>query len=176
MGSRSKPSAVLPEGKTGSMSKSTEAVLMAPRKIELQAREIPKLTGSQVLVKVVACGVCSTEIPVWLGKTQGARGASKRYYKFPSRLGHEPSGYVEDIGPEVKNLKPGDAVTGMANSDSRSHFATYVIEDEEQWLKIPDGFKPKEVLGEPLACINNIRWKWWESDTYETKFGWSERH
>jgi len=156
MGSHSKPSVVLLEGKTGSMSKFTEAVLMAPRKIELRTREIPKLTGSQVLVKVVACGVCSTEIPVWLGKTQGARGASRRYYKFPSRLGHEPSGYVEDVGPDVKTLSVSDAVTGMANADSRSHFATHAIEDEKFWLKIPEGFKPEEVLGEPLACIENI--------------------
>jgi len=136
--------------------KLTEAILTAPKQIEYRERDMPPLTGSQVLVKVSMCGVCSTEIPVWMGKTQGARGASKRYYKFPSRLGHEPSGYVEDIGPEVKKFKPGDAVTGMANADSRSHFATHVIEEEESWLKIPEGFKPEEVLGEPLGCIENI--------------------
>ncbi len=134
--------------------KLTEALLTAPRTIEFREREIPPLTGSQVLVQVSACGVCTTEIPVWLGKTQGAPGASHRYWKYPSSLGHEVSGEVSEVGPYIKGLRPGNLVTGIAYSGSG--FSTHVIEDEKYWVKIPEGFKPEEVLGEPLACIHNI--------------------
>jgi len=132
-----------------------EAILTAPNQIEFREREIPPLTGSQVLVKVSMCGVCTTEIPVWLGKTQGKPGASHRYYKYPSCLGHEVSGIVEDVGYYDSHFKEGQAVTGIAYSGSG--FSTYAVEDERFWVPIPEGFKPEEVLGEPLACIHNIR-------------------
>jgi len=138
----------------------TEALLTAPRTIELRERDIPRLTGTQVLVQVRACGLCSTEIPVWLGQTQGKPGASHRYWKYPSSLGHEVSGVVMDVGPEVIQFKGGEFVTGIAYSGSG--FSTYVVEDEKFWLKIPDGFKPEEVLGEPLACIRNIYRQMWK--------------
>jgi len=131
-----------------------EAILTAPRTIEYREREIPPLTGSQVLVRVTMCGVCSSEIAVYLGRTQGAPGASFRYWKYPSSLGHEVSGVVQDVGPEIDIDIVGDAVTGIAYSSSG--FSTYVIEDLKYWIKIPDGFKPEEVLGEPLACVENI--------------------
>ncbi len=134
--------------------KLTEAVLVAPKQLEFQEREIPPLTGRQVLVRVSACGVCSSEIPVYLGRTQGAPGASHRYWKYPNCLGHEVSGVIEDVGPDVECLYVGDDVTGICYS--ASGFATHVIEDARFWFHIPEGFKPEEVLGEPLACIENI--------------------
>ena len=138
-----------------------EAILTAPRTIEYREREIPPLTGSQVLVRVTMCGVCSSEIAVYLGKTQGAPGASFRYWKYPSSLGHECSGVVADVGPDIRRghfhdvLGVGSEVTGICYS--ASGFATHVIEDIENWVVIPDGFKPEEVLGEPLACVENIK-------------------
>ena len=131
-----------------------KALLVAPKKIELRKSEIPKLDCTHVLVRVRMCGVCTTEIPVYLGKTQGNPGASFRYHQYPSMLGHETSGVVEDIGGSIRHFKPGDEVTGVAYSGSG--FGEFVIEDERYWVKIPDGFKLEETLGEPLMCAVNI--------------------
>jgi aryl-alcohol dehydrogenase len=57
--------------------------------------------GDEVLVKVVAVGMCHTDLIV-----------RDQYYPvpLPAVLGHEGAGVVEAIGPDVKNLKVGDHV------------------------------------------------------------------
>src|SRR5882757_2485581 len=57
--------------------------------------------GSEVLVRIVATGVCHTDLIV-----------RDQYYPvpLPAVLGHEGSGVVEEVGPNVKTLKPGDHV------------------------------------------------------------------
>jgi S-(hydroxymethyl)glutathione dehydrogenase/alcohol dehydrogenase len=62
---------------------------------------IPRPRAEEVLVKVAACGVCHSDLHV-------AKGELK--FPVPCVLGHEISGVVEEIGPGVKGLKPGDAV------------------------------------------------------------------
>ena len=56
----------------------------------------------EVLVKLVASGVCHTDLTV-----NNLRGNGM---KFPIVLGHEGAGYVEEVGPEVQGLKAGDPV------------------------------------------------------------------
>ncbi len=56
----------------------------------------------EVLVRLVATGVCHTDAYTLSGADpEGA---------FPSILGHEGGGVVEEVGPEVKSVKPGDHV------------------------------------------------------------------
>lgn len=57
--------------------------------------------NDEVLVKVVATGMCHTDMIV-----------RDQYYPvpLPAVLGHEGAGIVEAVGPQVKNLKPGDHV------------------------------------------------------------------
>ena len=57
--------------------------------------------GNELIVKIAGCGVCHTDEVVRAGMFD---------IPFPVILGHEGSGIVEKIGPNVKNLKPGDAV------------------------------------------------------------------
>lgn len=62
--------------------------------------EKPKLGPGDVLVKMHACGICGSDLEKVYGK-----------YSQPStRLGHEPSGIIEEIGEKVNNFKKGDRV------------------------------------------------------------------
>ena len=61
--------------------------------------EGPK-TG-EVLVKIVAAGLCHSDLSVINGD---------RPRQIPMVLGHEAAGIVEEVGPEVTDLVPGDHV------------------------------------------------------------------
>jgi Zn-dependent alcohol dehydrogenase len=56
---------------------------------------------SQVKVRVVAAGVCHSDLSVLDGTIP---------WKAPSVLGHEGAGVVESVGPAVRSVKPGDHV------------------------------------------------------------------
>jgi alcohol dehydrogenase len=66
------------------------------RKVTLQG---PK-TG-EVLVKIVAAGLCHSDLSVINGD---------RPRQIPMVLGHEAAGIIEEVGPEVSGLAPGDHV------------------------------------------------------------------
>ena len=55
----------------------------------------------EVLVKIAAAGVCHSDL-------SGINGDRPRI--MPSALGHEASGVVQAVGPEVHDLSPGDPV------------------------------------------------------------------
>lgn len=57
---------------------------------------------NEVLIRVVASGVCHTDLTVKNLKGNGM--------KFPIVLGHEGAGIVEMVGEGVTHLKPGDSV------------------------------------------------------------------
>jgi S-(hydroxymethyl)glutathione dehydrogenase / alcohol dehydrogenase len=61
------------------------------------------LDVGQVLVKVHFSGICGSQ----LGEIDGAKGEDKY---LPHLLGHEGSGTVLEIGPGVRQVKPGDKV------------------------------------------------------------------
>lgn len=78
------------------------AVLEAVGKpIEVCDVDVRLPRGDEVLVRVVACGVCHSDLSVVEGSFPSA---------FPVVLGHEAAGVVEAVGPEVVNLSPGDHV------------------------------------------------------------------
>jgi propanol-preferring alcohol dehydrogenase len=71
----------------------------------LQIEEMPvKEPGeNQILVKVVACGVCHTDL-------HACEGDWPVKPKMPLIPGHEAIGYVAALGSNVKNVKEGDVV------------------------------------------------------------------
>lgn len=81
------------------------AILVEQRKpLVIAEIELPQsLDVGQVLVKVHYSGICGSQ----LGEIDGAKGEDKF---LPHLLGHEGSGTVVDIGPGVRNAKPGDKV------------------------------------------------------------------
>jgi S-(hydroxymethyl)glutathione dehydrogenase/alcohol dehydrogenase len=61
----------------------------------------PKPRQGEVLIKVAACGVCHSDLHVIKGELP---------YPTPTVLGHEISGVVVEVAPDVTNVKPGDRV------------------------------------------------------------------
>lgn len=77
-------------------------VLDENRNLELIEMQKPEPPEGHVRVKVDTCGICASDIAYWkLGSPR---------LKLPVVLGHEGSGIVDSIGPNVKNLKVGDSV------------------------------------------------------------------
>ena len=72
----------------------------APLQIEEIDLQGPK--KGEVLVKIAATGVCHTDLYTLSGKDPEGL--------FPSILGHEGAGIVQEIGPGVTSLKVGDHV------------------------------------------------------------------
>ena len=58
--------------------------------------------GAEVLVKISASGLCHSDLHLVQDDDQ--------FFPFPAVLGHEISGIVEAVGPEVIGLKVGDRV------------------------------------------------------------------
>ena len=64
--------------------------------LEIISKETPRPMGSQVLVRVEACGVCHSDIHLWEGGYEGPDGeflkATDRGVRYPLIPGHEISG------------------------------------------------------------------------------------
>jgi len=73
------------------------------RPLALTSLSIPPLKPGQVLVDLAYSGVCRSQ----LLEVQGKRGPD---HFLPHTLGHEGSGTVQNIGPGVTKVKPGDHV------------------------------------------------------------------
>ena len=75
-------------------------------RITLQDLPIPQASDDRVLVRVDACGLCYHDILV-------IRGVLRRGVKERLVLGHEISGTVVAVGPEVEGLAVGDRVASI---------------------------------------------------------------
>lgn len=82
------------------------AVLTAPGE-PLQVKEMrtPRPRSGEVLVKVIACGLCHSDLHVMAGKIP---------FPTPAVLGHEISGVIVELGPDTRHsgLTVGDSVCG----------------------------------------------------------------
>ncbi|KAJ1808841.1 hypothetical protein LPJ75_004507, partial [Coemansia sp. RSA 2598] len=71
--------------------------------INLVEKPLPTLKPGEVLVRVAASGICGTDMHICNGETPHATNQVT--------IGHEFSGYIEDIHPETKtSVKIGDLV------------------------------------------------------------------
>lgn len=119
------------------------AVLQGPKEFEIITAAMPRIKANQVLVRVTACGVCTSELDIW----QGIAG-NEIYPRYP---GHEVSGVVEQVGEEVRDFKPGDPVGVWVMERG---FADYVAVQQEYCFSAGD-VPLEQVLAEPLACAVN---------------------
>jgi threonine dehydrogenase-like Zn-dependent dehydrogenase len=135
------------------------AFVVAPKRFEIRDIPMPTINDSEILVKVEACGVCSSDMPTYLDSYSPEMRARNT---FPRRVGHEPSGMVVEVGKNVKGYKVGDRITGFfANgcyaeyvscdpTDNTARGHGFIIE------KIPDGIAYEYALGEPLMSLMSI--------------------
>ena len=70
---------------------------------KVRYEEVPKpiCKSSEVLIKVMACGICGSDIP---------RAIDNSAHSYPIILGHELSGIISEVGSDVKGFKIGDKV------------------------------------------------------------------
>ncbi len=81
------------------------AVMSAPFEIDIVEMPLPELRDDEVLVKVMAVGVCGSDIHYYEHGRIGRFVVEK-----PIILGHECAGIVEAVGAAVTKFKPGDRV------------------------------------------------------------------
>jgi S-(hydroxymethyl)glutathione dehydrogenase/alcohol dehydrogenase len=120
-------------------------VPLAVQELELAA---PK--GGEALVRLVACGVCHTDLYT-------ASGADPSGYA-PTVLGHEGAGVVEEVGEGVTSLSPGDHVVTLFSPQCREcvHCLSdrtnlcLAIRDMQGRGYLPDGTTRLSRDGEPV--------------------------
>ncbi len=135
------------------------AFIVAPRKIEIRDIEMPTITDDDMLVKIEACGVCTSDMAGYLD-THSEEVRKQR--PFPRRVGHEPAGTVVEVGKNVKGFKEGDRVTGIFGMGNFAEYAAFnPLGGPEQMRqpmlgKIPDGIPMEHAIGEPMMCLMSI--------------------
>ena len=75
------------------------AVYYNNKDVRIEESPIPEINDDELLVKVIASGICGTDVMEWY-----------RIKKAPVVLGHEISGIIEKAGKNVKDFKAGDRV------------------------------------------------------------------
>jgi threonine dehydrogenase-like Zn-dependent dehydrogenase len=119
------------------------SVLREPRQFDIIEEAVPTIADDELLIRVAACGVCTSDLDVWLG------GQGQTYPRF---LGHEVSGVIEQMGGDVNNgLRPGDRVAAWVTGRG---YADYVAVKAEYVLSAGD-LPLDEALAEPMACAVN---------------------
>ncbi len=104
----------------------------------------------EALVRLVACGVCHTDMYT-------ASGADPSGYA-PTVLGHEGAGVVEAVGEEVSSLAPGDHVVTLFSPQCRQciHCLSprtnlcLAIREQQNKGYLPDGTTRLSLNGEPI--------------------------
>lgn len=114
--------------------------VVAPRTSEIAELPDPEPAADQVLVEVVACGVCTSDIAPW---------RSGGNPEEPIRLGHEMVGRVVATGANAGRWAAGQLVTGLGDRG----FATRAVMDANAILPVPAGIAPEHALGEPIADL-----------------------
>lgn len=118
------------------------AALSGPGRFVIEDAPLPAPRPDEVLVRVIASGVCASELEPWLTGPEEGR---QRY------LGHEVSGVVADVGADVDGLAVGDRVGVWATERG---FAEYVAVRAAYCFPAGDG-PLEEALAEPIACAVN---------------------
>jgi L-iditol 2-dehydrogenase len=146
------------------------AVWYNNRDIRIEERPVPEIGPGEMLVRVIACGICGSDVMEWY-----------RLDRAPLILGHEIAGEVVETGTGAGEYKGGDRITAahhvpcntcrycrsgnhtvcetlrMTNFDPGG-FVEYVrlpaINVERGVFLIPDEVSYEEAtFVEPLACV-----------------------
>jgi S-(hydroxymethyl)glutathione dehydrogenase/alcohol dehydrogenase len=120
------------------------------RPLEVQEIDLAEPKPGEVLVRLVACGVCHTDLYT-------ASGADPSGYS-PTVLGHEGAGVVERVGDGVQSVAPGDHVVTLFSPqcrecehcrDPRTNLCLAIREQQNQGY-LPDGTTRLSRDGDPI--------------------------
>jgi len=141
-------------------------VFVGNRRCEVREFPIPEPGRGEVLIRVKATGVCGSDLHVYRSQPE----------EVPGQIaGHEPSGVVERVGPEVIRVRPGDRVSvhhhqgcGVCPACARGEvvacpkdrvigvavpgsFAEYMVAQERNCIPLPDSVS--FIDGAFMACV-----------------------
>ena len=87
-----------------------------PRRVRIEHKPMPKILHPEdAIVRVTRTCICGSDLHLYHGEVPDTR--------VGTTFGHEFTGVVEEVGPEVRNLKAGDAVLVPFNiACGRCHF------------------------------------------------------
>ncbi|NOD48241.1 MULTISPECIES: NADPH:quinone oxidoreductase family protein [unclassified Ruegeria] len=108
---------------------------------ELCDLEVPTPTKGQVRVAIKACGLNFADLLMQKGTYQDTPPA-------PFTLGMEIAGVVDEIGPDVSGLKPGDRIAVYSGQDG---LAEYGVFDAERAIPLPDCISFEEAAAIQIA-------------------------
>ena len=122
----------------------------AGRPLEIAEVDLEGPQAGEVLVEIMATGVCHTDAFTLSGDDpEGA---------FPAILGHEGAGIVREVGAGVRSLKPGDHVIPLYTPECRecdfclhpkTNLCQSIRETQGQGL-MPNGSSRFSLDGEPI--------------------------
>jgi propanol-preferring alcohol dehydrogenase len=143
--------------------------------LELVDVPVPEPGSGEVLIKVLACGVCRTELDQIEGRIAPP--------KLPIILGHQPVGVIAGSGPKAKKFKIGERVCvawifsncsecqfcrrGLENLCDRFQgtgchanggYAEYMVISEDFAYQIPEAFDDA-VRAAPLMCSGVVGYR-----------------
>ena len=78
------------------------AVLAAPRRLGIVERPMPAAGPGEARVRIAATAVCHTDLSIYTGVHPGVR--------YPVVMGHECTGVIDSLGPEVTDLRCGQPI------------------------------------------------------------------
>jgi 2-desacetyl-2-hydroxyethyl bacteriochlorophyllide A dehydrogenase len=143
-------------------------VIEKPNEIHMVERDVPEPGPGEVMIQVMASGICGTDLHIYRGEYMGS---------YPVIPGHEFSGVVVAVGSHVTRFKTGDRVAVEPNIscdncvnclNNRQNFCLnwqaigvtlpggmeeYVIAPEKAVFSIGDLPFEHGAFMEPLSCV-----------------------
>ena len=159
-------------------------VLYGPRDVRFEERDIPKIVKpTDAIIRLSATCICGSDLWPYRGIQAVAQ---------PTPMGHEYCGIVEEVGREVRNIKPSQFVVGsFAISDNtcvicRDGYQSSCLQREfmtsaqASLVRVPlaDGtlvatrdLPPKELIPSLLATSDVLGTGWFAADAANVKPG-----
>ena len=143
-------------------------VIQRPNEISLADMDFPEPEPGQLMIQVMASGICGTDLHIYRGEYMG---------KYPVIPGHEFSGVVTSVGSQVTRFQAGDRVAIEPNIacdncvhclNNRQNFCVnwqaigvtlpggmeeYVLVPEKAAFSIGDLPFEHGAFMEPLSCV-----------------------
>ena len=119
-----------------------------PEQLVFENAPEPEARAGDVLVRVFATGITPTELR-WDETYEHADGTPR----IPSIPGHEVSGVVERVAPDVDDFRPGDAVYGLADFPRDGAAAEFVAVRAANLARKPQSIGHTEAASLPLSAL-----------------------
>src|SRR5262245_26136563 len=119
-----------------------------PEQLSFEDAPVPEVRPGDVLVRVVATGITATEL-TWDETYQNADGTPR----IPTIIGHEVSGVVEGVAPDVDDFRAGDEVYGLADFPRDGAAAEFVAVRAANLALKPRSISHEQAAALPLSAL-----------------------